>query len=168
MTSMNSSYFVCVQSSPEAEPVLNAEEFYQSVIVPHLSLHRPNHSVLGVRLALDLGTMLLGEILNRGKSNLDLTLSLVLAAEVLDSCSVLWCNDAEKVTLKERLVAFLNQLLQFQKLETTFCGMGNLATKTLFRNSNTIFTEHVIWSTTPSSTIMMSLVYRLLYMIFVF
>lgn len=168
MTSMNSSYFVCVQSSPEAEPVLNAEEFYQSVIVPHLSLHRPNHSVLGVRLALDLGTMLLGEILNRGKSNLDLTLSLVLAAEVLDSCSVLWCNDAEKVTLKQRLVAFLNQLLQFQKLETTFCGMGNLATKTRYRNSNTIFTEHVIWWTTPSSTIMMSLVYRLLIFVFWF
>lgn len=150
MTFMNSSYFVCVQSSPEADPVLNAEEFYQSVIAPHLSLHRPNHSVLGVRLALDLGTMLLGEILNQGKSNLDLTLSLILAAEVLDSCSVLWCNDAEKVSLKQRLMAFLNQLLQFQKLET-FCGMGILATKTQYHNSNTIFTEHVIWSTTPNS-----------------
>uniref|UniRef100_K1PXN4 Uncharacterized protein n=1 Tax=Magallana gigas TaxID=29159 RepID=K1PXN4_MAGGI len=110
-----------IKSSPEADHVLNAEEFYLSVIVPHLSLHRPNHSVLSVRLALDLGTMLLGEILNQGKSNLDLTLSLVLAAEVLDNCSVLWCDDTEKVTVKQRLVAFLNQLSQFQKLETTFC-----------------------------------------------
>lgn len=110
-----------IKSSPEADPVLNAEEFYLSVIVPHLSLHRPSHSVLSVRLALDLGTMLLAEILNQGKSNLDLTLSLVLAAEVLDNCSVLWCDDTEKVTVKQRLVAFLNQLRQFQKLETTFC-----------------------------------------------
>eukprot|EP00105_Crassostrea_gigas_P026945 XP_011448086.1 PREDICTED: uncharacterized protein LOC105342755 [Crassostrea gigas] len=110
-----------IKSSPEADPVLNAEEFYLSVIVPHLSLHRPSHSVLSVRLALDLGTMLLGEILNQGKSNLDFTLSLVLAAEVLDNCSVLWYDDTEKVTLKQRLVAFLNQLRQFQKLETTFC-----------------------------------------------
>lgn len=106
--------------------MLNAEEFYLSVIVPHFSLHRPSNSVLGVRLALDLGTMLLAEILDQGKSDLDLTLSLVLAAEVLDNCSVLWCDDTEKVTLKQRLVAFLNQLSQFQRLETAFCGMGNL------------------------------------------
>lgn len=143
--------------------MLNAEEFYLSVIVPHLSLHRPSHSVLSVRLALDLGTMLLAEILNQGKSNLDLTLSLVLAAEVLDNCSVLWCDDTEKVTLKQRLVAFLNQLRQFQRLETAFCGMGNLhvTTTTQCYNLNRIFTEHEIWSTTPNSRIMMSLVYKL-------
>lgn len=103
--------------------MLNPEEFYLSVIVPHLSLQPCNKDAFGISLTLDLGTMLLGHIREHRKSSLDLTLSLVSAAEILNSSRVLWQNNSEKVTVRQKLSSFVNELAQFEKGEQTFCGM---------------------------------------------
>ncbi|XP_061164234.1 uncharacterized protein LOC133173265 [Saccostrea echinata] len=101
------------------EAVLDPEEFYFSVVVPHLSSHRRQDSELTVKLALDLGKIVLVEILEQGKSNIDLTLSLVSAAEILENCRALWYN-TDNVNIKPRVVDFLNLLRQFKEKQT-FC-----------------------------------------------
>ncbi|XP_062589953.1 uncharacterized protein LOC134251567 [Saccostrea cucullata] len=102
------------------EAVLDPEEFYLSVVVPHLSSCKHQNSELTVQLALDLGGVALMEILEQGKSDIDLTLSLGSAAEILENCRVLWYKNRDSVIIKPRVVAYLNLLRQFKE-RNTFC-----------------------------------------------